>query len=397
MPRPRNDGTPARAPNKRKLSDLFVSALRPAERAFVVWDQKQAGLAIAVQPTGHKAWKVVYHHGGRPRWYHLGDARAIGLADARRLANKTMLRVAEGVDPQAERMAQRGAGTFEELATRYRNEYARKHNKSWRQPAALIDKYVLPTWAKLRAAEIKRADATSMLARLDDTPALQNQVLAAASAIFSWGVKHEIVPLNPCRLVDRNATRSRERVLADSEVPLFWKEFSPALKLILLTGQRPGEVTHMRREHVADGWWTLPGNPVPTLDWPGTKNSATHRVWLPEPALALLDEFFDGNQHVRVDGAMRDICAKLKVARATPHDLRRTFSSKVTALGFGRDAMNRVTNHKEGGIADVYDRHEYADENRRVMEAVAKHIAALAEGAAPDNVVVPLVPRRTRQ
>ena len=34
-----------------------------------------------------------------------------------------------------------------------------------------------------------------------------------------------------------------------------------------------------------------------------------------------------------------------------PHDLRRTFSTTVAGLGFGRDALNRVTNHKEGGVA----------------------------------------------
>lgn len=63
----------------------------------------------------------------------------------------------------------------------------------------------------------------------------------------------------------------------------------------------------------------------------------------------------------------------------------------ITSLGFGREAMNRVQNHKEGGIADVYDRHEYAEENRRVMEAVAAHVIALAEGRGGDNVVaIPL-------
>jgi hypothetical protein len=60
--------------------------------------------------------------------------------------------------------------------------------------------------------------------------------------------------------------------------------------------------------------------------------------------------------------------------------LRRTFSSKVTGLGFGRDGMNRVTNHREGGISDVYDRHQYEIENRRIMESVADHILTIAEG-----------------
>ena len=83
---------------------------------------------------------------------------------------------------------------------------------------------------------------------------------------------------------------------------------------------------------------------------------------------------------------MRSICAKLGVERATPHDLRRTFSTTVTGLGFGRDALNRITNHKEGGIASVDDRHGYADENKRIMERVAHHILSLAEGRAADNV-----------
>jgi integrase len=73
--------------------------------------------------------------------------------------------------------------------------------------------------------------------------------------------------------------------------------------------------------------------------------------------------------------------------KVTPHDLRRTFCSKVTALGFGRDAMNRVTNHKEGGIADVYDRHRYQEENKMIMEAVARHIVTIAEHGSPANVV----------
>ena len=83
---------------------------------------------------------------------------------------------------------------------------------------------------------------------------------------------------------------------------------------------------------------------------------------------------------------MLAICAQLGILeKVTPHDLRRTFCSKVTALGFGRDAMNRVTNHRDGGIADVYDRHGYSEENKKIMEAVARHIVTIAEGC--NNVV----------
>ena len=91
-----------------------------------------------------------------------------------------------------------------------------------------------------------------------------------SAPIFSWAVKQEILAANPCKLIERNATRSRERVLSDSEVPRFWSAFddaglvaSSALEVILITGQRPGEVAHMRHEHIVDGWWQMPGDPDP--------------------------------------------------------------------------------------------------------------------------------------
>jgi integrase len=241
-----------------------------------------------------------------------------------------------------------------------------------------------------------------MMARIA-SPSVANQTLAAVSAIFSWGLKEEIVTTNPCKLVERNESKSRERVLSESEVPLFWEAFgdidpvsAAALKMILLTGQRPGEVSSMRHEHIIDGWWQMPGEPVPGI-WPGTKNGASHRVWLPKPAQALLSTsaaktgfVFAGRRSgpaSHLDGAMRNICTKLGIERATPHDLRRTHGSTVTALGFGRDAMNRIQNHKEGGIADIYDRHRYETENKTVMESVANKLMALVESDASGKVL----------
>jgi integrase len=89
-----------------------------------------------------------------------------------------------------------------------------------------------------------------------------------------------------------------------------------------------------------------------------------------------------------LDGAMRDVCAKLGIEpKVTPHDLRRSHGSTITGLGFGRDAMNRIQNHREGGIADVYDQHKYQRETQHIMETVAAKIMALAEGRTSDKVV----------
>jgi hypothetical protein len=266
-------------PNKRKLSDIFIKKLKPQASTFLVWDTHQRGLAIRIQPTGSKSWKCIYPFHGRPRWYHIGAVDAIDLADARRLASRVMFAVAEGKDPAAERKAERGKGTFEELATHYLEEYAKKKNRSWPQADKLVRRHLLPRWGKLRAADISRSDVKAMMARIDAS-IVANQTLAAASAIFAWAIREDIIKVNPCQKVERNETQSRERVLSDSEIAKFWNAFddaglieSAALKMILLTGQRPGEVRHMRREHIVDGWWQMPGSPDPKLGWPGTKTA----------------------------------------------------------------------------------------------------------------------------
>ena len=382
MARPRQDGTPAREVNRRKLTDLFVSSRKAQERPELIWDLKQPGLALSVRPSSKKAWKVIYRFHGRPRWLHLGDARAIGLADARRLAARVMLDVAEGKDPGAERRAERLSGTFTELASQYVELHAKKHNKSWRQAEALVRRHLLPRWGKLKATAITRADVRAVMIRID-APIVANQTLAAASAIFSWAIKQEILTVNPCKLVDRNPTTDRERVLSDEEVRLLWEKLDPALKLILLTGQRPGEVAAMQREHIIEDWWQMPGKPQGA--WPGTKNGRDHRVALSESAQALIGSPLAHSN--RSGKLLKALVAELRIERVTPHDLRRTCLTWITRLGFGRDAMDRIANHRTSSVTDVYDRHGYADEDRRIMSAVARHVIGLVDGSAISNVV----------
>jgi integrase len=391
-----------RQARRQRITELTVRKAKPhSAHSYVIWDTKTPHLGLRVQPSGRRSWYVCYSRHARPRWLRLGDATIIGLAKARALTTETMLAVALGRDPAAEKKAERGAGTFADLHANYLEQHAKRHNKSWAQADALIQRHVLPRWGKLQASSITRGDVKQMMAKIE-APIAANQTLAAISAVFTWAMKEELATANPCKLVARNPVKSRERVLSPSELPPFWQGLAAvdavdaaALKMVLLTGQRPGEVCHMRREQLKGGWWEMPGEPVGDI-WPGTKNAAAHRVWIPHAARALIGDggatgyVFTGPRGGPVsglDGAMRDICRTLGVERATPHDLRRTHGSTVTALGFGRDAMNRIQNHREGGIADVYDRHHYETETKQIMEAVASRLMALAEGRPDDNVV----------
>jgi integrase len=396
------DHTRKRMPNKRKLTELFVRKLKPKAAAFIVWDTLQRGLVLRVQPSGRRSWNCVYNRQGRTRWMHLGAADAIGLADARQLAAEAMLEVARGKDPAAERRATRGSGTFAELADRYL-EHAKKVNKSWRQGRALIERFALPRFGKLQASVISRSDVRGLIAGIE-APVVANQTLAAISAVFTWGTNNDLIAVNPCRgIAQPNPTASRDRTLNDSELPRVWVALGEmgvagrCLKTVLLTGQRPGECSHIRYEHIDSGRWTLPGEPVPSLGWSGTKNKQTHMVWLPKPARDLVGDgktgfvFAEGRRGRPVrslDAVMRAVCAKLSISPAVrPHDLRRSFLTILASLGHGRQALDRIANHADRSISTVYDRFSYAEKDRVIMEEVAARIVELAEGRVAGNIL----------
>ena len=158
MPRP--------APRKQKFSDGFIQRLQPqAARAYAVWDTRQPGLAVVVQPSGHRAFKFVYSFKSRPRWYHIGNA-AIAVADARKLAAGVMLKVIEGHDPAAEKKADASGQYVCGIGRGLCRTVRQKEKQSWPQADRLVRAYSLPRWGKLPANSITRADVKAMMSRI---------------------------------------------------------------------------------------------------------------------------------------------------------------------------------------------------------------------------------------
>jgi integrase len=393
----------------------------PSTGSRNVYDTEVKRLAIKVYWTGTKSWKFIYSVKGpgrsRTRTKHLGDFPSVDVNTARRMANELAGQVAIGKDPQGMHMAVKSTDTFGWLVLKYYGDYA-DHLRAAHQGHYLIHKYVPETFQNTQVGLILRKDVRAVLAPLEfKTPMLAKQLLSAISTVFRFGIRQEVVAHNPCAGIERIKCEPRTRVLTDSEIPRFWAEFGNyglvgvALKFLLLTGQRPGEVAWINRQHIEDRqWWHMPREATPV--WCGTKNRTDHWIWLPDAALTLLpDGDADGIVFADAKGlrwqtgrylnrgplwleremqrTMRKISKKLGVPPARPHDLRRTHGTKITSLlGFGgKDAMNRVQNHREGGVHTVYDHYQYAAEKQRVMEMVAANILALIEGRKADNVI----------
>ena len=97
------------------------------EKVFVEWDAHQNGLGVRVQPTGKKTFVCVYSFKNKVRWYTIGSVADCTLAAARKQACDVMHQVVVlRNDPAADRAAQSGKITFEALANRYVDEYAKR-------------------------------------------------------------------------------------------------------------------------------------------------------------------------------------------------------------------------------------------------------------------------------
>src|SRR5207248_8875721 len=106
----------------------------------------------------------------------------------------------DGKNPVAEIAAQRTAGTVSELITAFLRDRERKGNKSVHQTERLLRGKVEPRLGNMLASSVTRGDMRKIAHSMDDTPIMCNQVIAAASSMFSWAasVDEYRVTSNPC-------------------------------------------------------------------------------------------------------------------------------------------------------------------------------------------------------
>ena len=287
MARPRRDGTPARAVNRRKLTDLFVSS-RKAGRARRTDLGREAARARAVGPA-HRQEGVEGHLPlPRPAALAASGRRPLDRA-GRRPAADGAGRCSTSSRATIRRPSARPSaltGTFADLASQYVELHAKKHNKSWQQAENLVARHLLPRWGKLKASAITRADVRAMMLRIE-APIVANQTLAAASRDLLLGDQAG----NPHRQsVPRRRPQSDRGPRARAvrrRGQLLWPrarsgaEADPAHRPTARRGRRHAGRAH-RRRLVA-----VAGQAARRLA--GTKNGRDHRVALSEPAQALIE------------------------------------------------------------------------------------------------------------
>ena len=261
----------------------------------------------------------------------------------------------------------------------------------------MLRKHFVSAWGKRDVRDVTQRQVLDVLKHLVETdrPSEANHAAGVIKTLFGWCCDGGLLAINPCERLKKPAKKmSRERVLVRDELKAVWRSFDAdgypfgtMGKLLLLTGQRRGEVVGMRWSELDEEAraWTIPAA--------RSKNGRTHVVPLSDAAMRTLqaiprlssDCLFParGNDENTVSGFTR---AKLRFDRVsgvdgwTFHDLRRTVATGMAEIGVTPHVIERILNHVSGsfaGVAGIYNRFQYLPEMRQALETWAHHIESI--------------------
>ena len=415
------------------------------------YDSELPNFGVRVSSTSRKYFVMKYVGLKRVR-VTLDDARILTAEAARERAKSILGDMSKGVDPNEQRREktkatkqaaeeEKNATTVTDLCGEYIKKHAMVNKRSWQYDEWLLDQKVIPIWGKRKAQDIKKRDVILFLESLveNGTPAMSNQALKIVRKMFAFAVERDILQATPFTGVKALAPNvTRDRTLSETEIKTLWDtlpscaisgDLQRALKLILVTAQRPGEVSGMHTGEIDNSWWTIPAE--------RSKNGLAHRVYLTETARELIADQIATTREARgitegteyagfifptphllkvqsIDPHALAVAVrrnlnwplldpkgkplyqkdgtpatenKIGVDQFTPHDLRRTAATFMSQLGEMDEVIDAVLNHKKQGIIKVYNQNRYDREKQGALESWGRKLQAIITGEGKGNVV----------
>jgi len=392
------------------LNVKLVQAAKAKEREYMLADGR-SGLFLRVLPSGAKSW--IYRYtlpDGRRRKMALGQHPELSLADARTKHADLVKLVLKGQDPSTPPTPEiiPEQTTVADLINIYLSGSGHLSTKTLAENKRTLEKYVQPIIGHRPAKEIRRPDAIVLIERYTETPGQARAVMKIARAMFTWALHREYVDFNPfahvVAAVPAIKARSKTRALNDDEIKHFWQallaEKDPrslytrrALMAILVTGQRPEEVTASTFDEIAVGfknkpfcktcrrcgWWTIPWQRIKTRN----RREENHRVYLSDLALNIFSNGQGGSIYSNARGtalarhALSHYVDDHKcwgLEKWTPHDLRRTAATGLSRLGCPDEVIDAILNHAKKGIIGVYNQNKYDAEKQHWLTIWSEHI-----------------------
>ena len=244
------------------LSEARIKALRSRPCAYDIRDAKLKGFGVRVLPSGAKRFFIHTQYRRQRVWKIVGDANAMHVDEARARAASLLNAIRGGADapPLAEDTL------FESVSEAVFQRYAR----IWKPRTLYVNRsylrrQLLPWFAGQQIADIRRRDVQRWISSLRATPVAADRSAPVLSVIFKEAELLGYRPegSNPCRGLKRYRRKGRERFLSDKEIRRLAAILSKheaanplevaAVRLLLLTGCRKGEIRTLRWSDYREG------------------------------------------------------------------------------------------------------------------------------------------------
>lgn len=371
-------------------------------------------------------WRFRYRFDGKQRVMNLGSYAVLSLSNARKTAKEMAARVALGYDVAGEKQErkreaiakiedEKNAWTVAKLADEY---FERTILGRWKHPNIVrsrIENDIKPAIGKMKAEDVRPRDIDAMIQTVvkRGAPTVANDVLRWIKRIFDFGIKRQVVEINPASAFNPadagGKEEARDRWLTREEIiklfqamrdkaGAFTIENLHAVRLLLLLAVR-------KEELIAAPWkefdldaavWYLPEH--------RTKTGVAIDIPLPAAAVATLRELqrlaggsayvFPARKmqsrmipHIDLNTLNAALSKHIKpllkdVPNFTIHDFRRTARTHLAALGVEPHIGERCLNHKLKGVEGIYNRHDYFEERKAALQKWADLLDQCERGGA---------------
>jgi integrase len=386
------------------LTDTKLRTLKPKVKPYQIADG--GGLFIEVMPGSKRVWRLRYRLNGKQEKVTLGEYPVISLVEARKSREEAKAAIHKGDSPmKAKREAkvlEREPDTVEAFARCYLSEVVGEgEGTSYASNIQrVLKRDILPYIGGKRLSDVNAGDVLALCDRIKDRGAHQSALLArnVVKRLYDYAIARQKVSHNPAAQVAGRyiaTAKPRDRALSGEEIGELLKALTLsrahpahrlAIHLLLITLVRKGELIGAKWEEIDfdKAEWVIPGNRM--------KKDKPHVVYLSRQALSAFEGLkllACGSEYVfpSRDGLDKPIHkTTLNVAlRAlgfsdfTLHDFRRTASTHLHEAGFNSDWIEKALAHEQKGIRGVYNKAEYAESRRKMLQWWADFVNAHVE------------------
>lgn len=402
------------------LTDVQCKKAKPQAKTYRLFDG--GGLYLEVAPSGSKWWRLKYRFAGKENRLAFGVYPDVSLVSAREKRAAARELLADGINPTHQHRAnkfasaERNANSFE-VVTR---EWIEVKGAEWAESTkekivARMEKDILPYIGALPISEITAPALLHCLRRIEARGRIDtaHRALTECGGVLRYAVATGRIASDPSRdlrgALKKSTSTNFAALTKPDDVSALMRSIeayqgSPivraALKFSALVFQRPGEIRHMQWDQI--DWDKCEWRYV--VSKTKKQTTALHVVPLSSQCIEILKdlqpltghkmELKPDEPHYVFHGArskLRPISentANLAIrnmgytnAQMTAHGFRAMARSLLAELGWNESAIERQLSHKPAGpLGTAYERAQFMDERRKMMQAWSDYLDVLREG-----------------